>query len=220
MAKLKNGQTLRKVKLHPETVKAKQRIDWGHKNAALAALEPESEAYETPQSLGVNGVEIVGKSGFRIDDVTGRNAVAKFRRPDGTPSYFEVFGKDKPKARSLGENILIIRAWMHLEGHPPLPERSSVQTFATVSARFFLPRYKWPLFSQSQKAQAAAFIAEWADKLYDQVSRSKAAKSQRVLPGWAQPDRAAFYTPDSIATEQRFTRERRPAPRIKVEVRR
>lgn len=208
MARSKDGRKLKPIKIAPPTIYTKSRPDWGHKAAALAALAPENDAYATPREMGRNGVIPQPCGGFRIDDATGRTAIAQFRQPAGTPSYFEVFGKDKPTARTLGENILIIRAWMHLEGHPPIPVSETVSTFATVSARFMLPRYKWPLFSDAEKAKAEAFIAEHAGKLYSKVAGGKTTKPQAILPGWAQPDRAAFYTAGSIATEQRFTRER------------
>ncbi len=204
MAKLKNGQTLRKVSPEKTTVKAKQRVDWGHKRAAIEVLFPGSEPYETPATLGRDGVILHGARGFQIDDVSGRAAVAQFRRPAGTPSFFEVFGKDKPSARSLGENVLVLRAWMHLNGHPPIPEAEPMTTFATLIGRLVLPRRAWPLFRRGETRSASAFIAEWADKLYPEVGSGKTAKAQRMLPGWALPDRAAFYTQQSIAHERRI----------------
>lgn len=196
MARMKNGSALRKI--HPDKlmVKPKVKPDWGHKRAALQALEAEAEPYVQPRTLGKNGVEIVGKQGFRIDDATGRAAIAQFRRPGGTPSYYEVFGKDKPEKRSVGENVMILRAHMHLRGLPPIDEREPMTTFATVFARFVLPRRCWPLFSAKQVVEATAFIAEWASRLYGEVAKAGPAKPQAVLPGWALPDRAAFYNPE------------------------
>lgn len=208
MAKLKNGQTLRKIHPVKLTVKPKVKTDWGHKRAALAAQELESEPYEAPRTLGKNGV-VLKRRGFQIDDVTGRNAVAQFRRVDGTPSFFEVFGKDKPEQRSVGENILILRAYMHLNGLPPIDERETIPVFATIFARHVLPRRSWPLFGSSQKTHAEAFIAEWACKTLGATLDGRKAKEQLLLPGWALPDRAALYTPHSIAVEQRHSRERR-----------
>lgn len=207
MAKLKNGQTLRKIPVEKARIKPKVKIDWGHKRATMRAMEPESEEYAPISKPSKNGV-VLRHGGFQIDDAIGRSAISKFKRPNGTPSYFDVFGKSKPDNRSLGENILILRAWMHLNGHPPISEYELVAAFATLFGRLVLPRRSWPLFSESKKSLAEAFIAEWAEKLYDEVNSGKAPKEQMLLPGWALPDRAALYTRDSIATEQRFMRER------------
>jgi len=207
MARQKNCAALRKIKPEKTQVRVKAKPDWGHMHAALAALQPESESYTAFPDLGKNGV-IIGRRGIQIDDESGRQAVAQFKRPAGTPSYFEVFGKDKPERRSVGENILVLRAFMHLEGRPPIDERCAVYTFATLFGRCVLPRRDWPLFSKEQKTEAEAFVATWAAKLYGEVARRDKAKPQAVLPFWVQPDLAALYTPESIATEMRFERER------------
>lgn len=155
-----------------------------------------------------NSVVLVGKSSFTIKDEVGEAAVCQFRRPDGTPTFLEVFGKGRPELRSMGENMLIIRAWMHLKGHAPIREKVSPPSFANIAARFLLPRHSWPHFDNVRGA--SAFLAEWGGKLVDEVAKMGSAKDQPIFPGWAVPECAALYVRDSIVQEATFGAARAP----------
>ena len=104
--------------------------------------------------------------------------------------YAELFAF---KPQSIGERIAIVRAWMAKEGLPEIPEEVSIATFATICARFLLPRHAWPLFERRREAEA--FITEWASKLLPIILDGGPAKAGKAQASWMVPEIAALYNP-------------------------
>lgn len=135
----------------------------------------------------------------RAVDKSGRKAVAHvvtaFRQP--SPSYRDVFGQDKPDARTTGEDLMILRAYMHLKGFPEIPEQRSVSTFATLLSRFILPRRDWRVFSSgiADTEAARAFCRQQATQLLPEVVKAKGAKAQPIMRRGMIPEMVAFYNP-------------------------
>lgn len=126
-----------------------------------------------------------------------------FKRPSGTPRYEEIFDTFKPELRTVGEDILVIRAWLHKSGIPPMPEEINISTFATVAARFLLPRRDWQMFTETAAGQCAArkFLREWSIKLLPVIVKGGRPRNQPVLPSWAIPEMAWNYSPEFLGRE-------------------
>jgi hypothetical protein len=123
--------------------------------------------------------------------------VVGFKEP--TVSYQDIFGA-YPTKTTVGAYISIIRAYLHREGVPEIPERISVTSFATVAARFLLPRHAWPLFNGKvvgDKDRAVKFLRKWAQDLLFK-SYGEVGKPQNALPSWIMPEIAAFYDPQIL----------------------
>ncbi len=123
--------------------------------------------------------------------------VSYFKRPKGTPNYAEVFGVFKPYMRSTGEDIMILRTYMHLEGLPEVPENRGILAFATVLSRFVLPRCKWPFFADTPigRAEARTFLKQQADLRLPRAIAGGKPKPQPYLHSQMNAGLAAFYNP-------------------------
>lgn len=133
-----------------------------------------------------------------IEKKPNADTVRRFKRPTGTPDYVEVFGSFKPHMRSTGEDIMILRAYMHLEGLPEIPENRGLLTFATVFSRFVLARCVWPFFpdSASGRASARKFLKTQADLQLPRVIAGGKPKPQPYLHSQMIPELSAFYAPE------------------------
>lgn len=120
-----------------------------------------------------------------------------------SPTYEEIFGTFKPQLRSTGENMQILRAFMHVEGLPPIPERCSIAVFATLLSRFVAPRRSWQVFAKHQERAARAFLGEWASAVLPRLMESPAARPQPILHEDMIPELAAYYSPSCLNREVR-----------------
>jgi hypothetical protein len=118
--------------------------------------------------------------------------IVKFKEPRVQFSDLFAF-----RPQSTGEKISVIRTWLHLEGLPEIPEKLSIAEFATIAARFLLPRHAWPLFSGRRPAEA--FISEWAPKLLPKVIAHGPANQPKTQPAWLVPGIEALYEPSLLA---------------------
>jgi hypothetical protein len=98
---------------------------------------------------------------------------------------------------TTGSDILVLRSFMHQQGFPEIPECRSIHCFATLFARFVLPRREWPLFTNSEedRAKARQFCKQWASALLPRMVKGGKPKRQRKLHKDMVPELAAFYNP-------------------------
>ena len=130
---------------------------------------------------------------FTVQD--RRPAVIPFQEPP--VSYAELFAE--ATKTSIGSHIHVIRMWMEQEGLPTIPERISIPAFASVCARFLLPRANWPHFGPKERKPAEVFIAEWSNKLFGRLLAGEEPKPKPELASWIVPEIAAFYAPSTLA---------------------
>lgn len=131
----------------------------------------------------------------KVIDFTGHRPAARAygqRVKSETPNFEAIFGF---KPSTTGEHITILRAHMHLEGMPPIPEDMKIVDFANIFARFVLPRRAWPFFSPVEEHDARDFIREWSSALLPQIADKRKAKAQPWLHRDMIPEIAALYNP-------------------------
>lgn len=89
-------------------------------------------------------------------------------------AFEEIFGIFKPEMRSVGENIMIIRAWMSKNGYPAIPEHFTIPQFASALQWSMRPRHSWSHFYSSQVTDARKFLRTVADALLPQMMQAGA----------------------------------------------
>lgn len=108
-------------------------------------------------------------AGHKPQADTARRSAAPLPLKAPPVSYREVFGIFKPQLRTTGEDMLIIRAFMHRQGLPEVPEHFSIPQFASAMQWKMRPRYAWQHFVWFEVAAARAFISAWASALLPQM---------------------------------------------------
>jgi len=112
-------------------------------------------------------------SNHRPNAATLRTVVSK-PKPDPV-RYEDVFGAFKPYRRTTGEDMMIIRVFMHKRGLPEIPEHFRITEFASAMQWKLLPRHAWQHFYLADIVEARRFLAEWARALLPQLSTAAAA---------------------------------------------
>ena len=110
-----------------------------------------------------------------IDFSSHRNKSSTFRAVANNPKpdpvrYEDVFSEKHPWKRTTGEEILIIRSFMHMQGLPEIPEHFTIPQFASAMQWYLRPRYAWQHFYGREITEARRFISEWARVLLPRLS--------------------------------------------------
>lgn len=125
----------------------------------------------------------------------GKAQVLRFKPT--SPSYEEIFGKPRPGQSTTGNDIAILRAYMHVKGMPEIDESEPISTFATLFSRQVLPRHKWRVFPKGLRgtAEARDCLKQWAAALLPEVLSEEEARPQPLRYSWMVPELLAYYDP-------------------------